>query len=1051
MLPRGRFLLFGLAVVPYALIAATGDQAKPTYAADVLPVMKAHCASCHSGPSASAGLDLTTADGLRKVIVAKNSKGSKLIQRLHGINGAQMPMGFAPLPADTIDKIAAWIDAGGIIEAGSAKHWSYVKPVRPAVPQSSSHWIRNPIDAFVLSRMKQEGMSPSPEASKEVLLRRVYLDLIGLPPSPREIDAFLADKRTDAYERVVDSLQTNPHYGERQAEPWLDLSRYADSDGYEKDLNRTAWRYRDWLVDAFNRNLTYDRFTIDQLAGDLLPNPTPDELIATGFNRNTMFNREGGVDQQEAHFNVVLDRVGTTSTVWLGSTLQCARCHDHKYDPFTQRDFYRMCAFFANSAVFPEGPKSVGEEKWFEAQIRVPSPRQAAEEQRLKADSFELTRRMALWTPELQHAYDSWLADAKKGPQWTVLNPSVLESKNGATLASDGFGVVSSTGKLPRSDIYTLTGKAGLTRIAGLSLEAIADKSLPSQGPGRSANGNFVVSHVSLSVGPKIYEFGKAVADFEQPQYAAAKVLAMDPNFGWAVLGQTGKSHELVLDLEKPIDVPPDTPVKVTIAQNWPGGEHLLGRFRISLTGQEHPTLLSVPPPIRKLLAVSGGEDAGAKALKDYFRKVTPLLEADRNRLAGIKIELDKLEASIPTALVMRDKPHPGPLTAYMHSRGEFLSKTELVTAGYPAALAQSLSQRAGTTRANLTAVIAEPTGAGQPIRQHPNTSTPSSHDPDPAPRPNIADNLAILPGPTLTRLELAKWIVSRDNPLSARVEVNRLWEQFFGRGIVETSEDFGTQGSRPSHPELFDWLACDFMDRGWDMKAMVRMIVTSSTYRQSSDASPARIDKDPQNVFLARGPRVRLDAETIRDTVLAAAGLLSRKIGGPSVFPYQPAGVWDTPYNGEQWMESKGEDRYRRGLYTFTKRTSPYPSFLDFDSTSREFCTVRRIRTNTPLQALAMLNDRAVLEAARALAKRMQSEGGTTQLGRIAYGFRLCTGRYPSKPEAFRLGALFDKLLRDYRNDPKVASKLAGNSEEAAWTMVGNVMLNLGETVTKE
>lgn len=1027
MLRTGRLALFGFAVAPFALLAAVGDQGKPTFAQDVAPILKAHCASCHAGPNASAGLDLTTTAGIKKVVTPKGSKDSLLIQRLRGIGGAQMPMGFAPLPEATISKIAAWIDNGADFGPGIAKHWAYQKPTKPPVPKLSSTWIRNPIDAFVLQRLRKEGLHPSPEAGKETLLRRVYLDLIGLPPSPREIDAFLADRRPDAYERVVDDLMKNPHYGERQAEPWLDLSRYADSDGYEKDLNRTAWKYRDWLISAFDRNLPYDRFTIEQLAGDLIPNATQDQLIATGFNRNTMFNREGGVDQEEAHFNVILDRVGTTATVWLGSTLQCARCHDHKYDPFTQKDFYRFSAFFSNSLILPEGSKEVGEEKWFESSMPAPTPEQAARETALKAQIVEADRRMNAWSPAIEAAYRQWRKESVKGPQWTVLQPDKLESRNGATLAADGFGVITSTGLLPASDDYTVTAKSGLTHLTGISVEAIADPSLPSYGPGRSANGNFVINKVKLVLPGGQVKFSKAVADYDQPDFEASKLFGKDPNVGWAVNGAEGKSHELVLELDKPIDVAADTPIQIVLEQHWSGGQHILGKFRVSLTSSEHPVMLFLPPKIRQLMSVAEQGDAGDKALREYFSKLTPLLDEDRSKLTSLKAKLARLEAAIPTALVMRDKPVSGPLTAFIHSRGEFLSPTDPVTSGFPAILAPE------TNAAKLTAT-------------HQLKSSDSKPERAAVPHINVNGKGAIA-GPVLTRLNLAKWLASRDNPLSARVEANRLWEQFFGRGIVETSEDFGTQGSRPSHPELLDWLACSFMDKGWDMKAMVRLIVTSSTYRQSSAATAASEEKDPHNILLARGPRVRLDAETIRDTILSASGLLSTKIGGPSVFPYQPANVWDTPYNGEQWMESKGGDRYRRGLYTFVKRSSPYPSSLSFDGTTRESCTVRRIRTNTPLQALAMLNDQAVFDAAKALGERMLKEPANQ---RIAFGFRLCTGRRPTKAEADRLTALLNKLEARYSKDQAAAKKLAGTPALAAWTMVANVLLNLDETVTK-
>jgi hypothetical protein len=1022
--------------------------------------MKAHCTSCHTGASASANLDLTTIAGIRRVLVPGSSNKSVLIERLRGTKGAQMPMGFAPLPKATIERIAAWIDQGATFEATQTKHWAYVKPVKPKVPfqkerQSTRKdkwvWFYNPIDSFVLQRLRKEGQKPSPEAPREILLRRVYLDLIGLPPTPKQLDAFLADRRPDAYDRVVDSLLKNPHYGERQAEPWLDLSRYADSDGYEKDLNRTIWKYRDWLIDAFNRNLPYDKFTTEQLAGDLLPNPTIDQLVATGFNRNTMFNREGGVDQEDAHYNVVLDRVNTTSTVWLGSTLQCSRCHDHKYDPFTQRDYYRMAAFFANSVIRPEGSNQIGEEKWFESEIKVPTPKQEAEQRKLKSQIAEIERRMKLWNPELQRSFEQWIKSAQHGPAWTVLTPTSVTAVNGTTFTTDEFGVITAGGSVPMTDDYTVCGKAGLTRINGIAIETIASKSLPSGGPGRADNGNFVISAVKLTVANKNGVLSRAVADFDQRDNGADKVNGKDPNFGWAVYGATGKSHEIVFDLREPLDVEPDDTVQVVIAQRWPGGKHTVGKFRVSLTNSEHPVSLTVPTKIRALMAMPE-EDAAAKALQEYFQTIAPEFDADRERLKGLIQSLKALESSIPTTLVMRDKPTPGPLTAYIHNRGEFLNPTELVTTGYPMVLDTPSSISPAQNSDEAKDVNAEMM-RGQAVEGSAETKTSQLRvAPDTKGAvPHINDNNRPgLTGPRLNRLDLAKWLVSRNNPLTARVQVNRMWEQFFGRGLVETSEDFGTQGSRPSHPELLDWLACEFMDKGWDMKSMVRLIVTSRTYRQKSSGTAATIARDPQNVLLGRGPRVRLDSETIRDNMLAASGLLSSKMGGPSVYPPQPAGVWDTPYNGESWMESKGEDRYRRGLYTFIKRSSPYPSFLSFDSTSRESCTVRRIRTNTPLQALALLNDQACIEAAKALGKRMTKEGGANNENRLSYGFRLCTGRRPNPPELSRLSQQLTKLTSKNSKDTEASKKIGDTPTEAAWAMVGNVLLNLDETVTK-
>ncbi len=679
-----------------------------------------------------------------------------------------MPMGLPALSATDTDAIKAWIKAGASFDKGAPrKHWAYIAPVKPKVPELRSTWVHNPIDAFVLARLKDEHLRPSPEASRETLIRRVTLDLTGLPPTPQEVDAFVFDRRADAYDRLVDRLLASPHYGEKQAQGWLDLARYADTDGYEKDLRRTNWKYRDWVIDAFNRNLPYDQFTIDQIAGDMLPDATVDDRIATGFNRNTMFNREGGVNQQEAHFAVVEDRAETTATVWLGSTLGCARCHDHKYDPFLQRDYYKMVAFYNNTQVYPEGPQDVGEEKWFEGALSLPTPEQKSDQTRLVA------------------------------------------------------------------------------KIASLQAEI------------------------------------KASASKE-------------------------KSAEL----------------------------------------------------------------------------------------AATQKQLDALNGQIQTALTLAEKPVSGPLTEWVRHRGEFTSRTEQVTAGTPGVLPPLKTARAD-------------------------------------------------------RLALAKWLVAKDNPLTARVEVNRLWEECFGRGIVETSEDFGTRGSPPTHPELLDWLACKFMSEDWNLKSMLRLIVTSATYRQSSDATPLLIERDPRNLLLARGPRFRLDAETIHDEALAASGLLSPKIGGPSVYPSQPEGIWDSPYSGDRWTLSQGDDRYRRGLYTFWKRTAPYPAYMAFDATSRETCTVRRIRTNTPLQALALLNDDFMMQASRALGKRMQ-RAGTNDPARLTEGFRFCTARRPKPAELTRLKALLVKLKTRYSERPKDAAKLGADPSDAAWVLVGNVLLNLDETITK-
>lgn len=819
--------LLVFATVPYVISLATGQKVQPsvTYAHDVAPILKAHCVSCHGGNAPDAKLDLSEGKKLMvggrsgPIVVPGKAAGSLLLQKVKDAAKDRMPLDLPPLSAEDIATIETWINQGALMPVkNSSKHWAYVKPRRPAIPIVDSQWVRNPIDSFVLARLRKEELQPSATANRETLIRRVSLDLIGLPPTPIEVKAFLEDHHANAYEKVVDRLLASRHYGERQARGWLDLARFADSDGYEKDLNRSVWKYRDWVIGAFNQNLPYDQFTTEQLAGDLLKNPTLSQKIATGFQRNTMFNREGGVNQEEAHFLVVEDRAEVTASVWLGSTLNCARCHDHKYDPFTQKDYYAMVAFYNNTAIYPRGPKEIGEEKWFESQIPAPSASQA----------------------------------------------SALSQRQ-------------------------LTAKASVETLGSLVTAKL----------------------------PGWIKSERASANSMLPEDIQTAVRSLEP----------------------------------TTVQN--------------------------------------------SLLTSYFRDHAPVLAQARAEVRIQQHLLDNLMNSIPTSLVMEEKPVRNPLTEWVRTKGVFQSKSIQVSARPPIVLGQIS-----------------------------------------APKPS--------------RLDLASWLVSRENPLTARVEVNRMWEQLFGKGIVETSEDFGTRCAPPTHPELLDWLASEFMDRKWDMKSMQKLMVTSATYMQDSDASIASVQRDPQNLWLSHGPRFRMEAEMIRDNALAASGLLNRKIGGPSVYPFQPAGVWDTPYNGEQWSTSKGDERYRRGIYTFMKRSSPYPSMVSLDATSRETCTVRRTRTNTPLQALALLNDEVMMDASKALGSKML-RAGTTTSERIAAGYNQCLARQPKAAELTVMKRLVNKLLKKYESQPATSKLLAETPLSATYTMVANVLLNLDETMTKE
>lgn len=725
--------------------------------------------------------------------------------------------------------------------------------------------------------------------------------------------------------------------------------------------------------------MPYDQFTVQQLAGDLLPKPTRDQLVATGFHRNTMFNREGGVDQREAHFAVILDRVDTTATVWLGSTLGCARCHDHKYDPFTQKDYYKMAAFFSNTVVQPRGPKEVGEEKWFEPVIPYPSDSQEKTEIALKKRVSELTKAVSGPVQNYRERLDNWKAGFNRMTDWMPLYPDKAKAENSVLRVLPDQSVLA-IGQIPDQDLYRMSFRAPSGGVTGLRLTALTDPSLGSQGPGRNGNGNFVMTGFKVSKENQIIPFIDVLSDFLQSDYSLANLGTEDRSLGWAISPKMGIPHDIQVAFAAPIPAGTDFEVELDFHSPWK--KHELGRFRIDATSSTNP------------LGERLGKTLKPSDLERYFREHLPDHAKAYRELAQAKAELKRLQDSIPTAPILQEKPTVEPPFTYVHRRGEFLSRTQLVQAAPPSFLSPF------------------------------NTTRPD-------------------------RLALAKWIISPDNPLTARVEVNRIWEQYFGRGLVETCEDFGTRGAKPSHPELLDWLATEFMLRHWDIKAIHRLIVTSAAYRQASESTKQGQDRDPSNILLSRGPRFRLDAEAIRDTALYASGLMDNEIGGPSVYPYQPAGIWDSPYSGEQWMTSAGRNLYRRSLYTFWKRTATYPFFTSFDATTRESCTVRRIRTNTPLQALALLNDQEMLEAAKALARRMQSKK-TPDRDAITFGFRACTGRRPALGEIERLLELKNKVAGRYRQNPEQIKSLNIDAEAAAWTMVGNVLLNLDETVTK-
>ena len=990
------------------------------YATDIKPIFEKYCAECHGRTKARAQLRLHSPEWIRKggqsgpAIVPGNSHTSELMRRVTDPNEEdRMPLDGDPLPAETIAQLKTWIEQGAPMPAGASAadtiedHWAYRKPVRPEPPAvQRTDWARNAIDRFVLARLERETLAPSPEASRPALLRRVTLDLTGLPPTPEEVDAFLADTRPDAYERVVDRLLASPHYGERWARPWLDLARYADTNGYEKDNRRDIWKYRDWVIDAFNRDLPFDRFTVEQIAGDMLPKPTVEQKIATGFHRNAMTNEEGGVDPEESRYEVLVDRTNTTATVFLGTTLGCAQCHNHKYDPFTQKDYYRLLAFFANedfdSKGFGDGTR------YFEPILELATPEQEAARKDLQADIDRFDKELKTSTPELRDAQSRWEESLRAAfAAWTPVAPQDATATGGAVLRVMPDGSILAGGANPPLTAYTVTGATKATQITGVRIEALPDPSLPRGGPGRDGYGHFRVTGLRVAAAPagaatalepvvfKTMKVDDSASPFEPADLLGGKPSGYARKSGsWAVNAMRDADRlprNAVLAAAEPFGFASGTRLQIRI-------DHLdgtigqgMGRFRIWVTDTANPLEgADLAPRLRRVLALPAAERSTAQAeeLAAVFRAATPLLKETRDALAAKRKALADLK--IPSTLVMRERPSFERPSFELRIRGSFSAKGERVYAATPRAL------------------------------------------------PGMRDDLPI------NRLGLARWLVDPGNPLVARVAVNRMWEQLFGRGLVETSEDFGSQGTPPTHPELLDWLATEFVANRWSQKSLLRTIVLSSTYRQSSAVPSGGADRDPYNRLFARGPRVRLEAEMIRDVTLAVSGLLSPKMFGPSVFPVQPDGIWNMPYNSDKWTVSPGEDRFRRSLYTFWRRTALYPSFMTFDATSREFCTVRRVRTNTPLQALTLLNDPASFEAARALARRMGG-AGTSPQARVASGIKLVLSRPSTPSEVDRLVALYEKELAQYRQRGE------SDPEMAAWTMVANVLLNLDEAITKE
>ncbi|MFT5123346.1 MAG: hypothetical protein ACI9TH_002148 [Kiritimatiellia bacterium] len=952
---------------------------------DIRPILQANCFVCH-GPDEEARkgkLRIDTEAGARAdlgeghaALIPGKPDESEIVYRVE----TEDPDDIMPplksehrLTDDEKARLRAWIKSGGAY----AEHWSFVSPTKASPPKvQETDWPSHPLDHFVLARLEDAKVPHAARADRYTLIRRVSLDLTGLPPTPEEADAYVQDASPDAWAKVVERLLASPHFGERWARMWLDLARYADTRGYEKDKHRDMWRYREWVIDAFNQDLSLDAFTRDQLAGDLIPDSTPEQLVATAFHRNTMTNEEGGTDNEEYRVAAVKDRVDTTMQVWMGITMGCAKCHTHKYDPVTISDYYAFYAFFNqtedNDNEAPSAP--------------TPSPDQVAELARLDNEIARLDKSLSPTSP----AFAAWKKSQQTAPNpWTDVRLEAFTSRHaGAGLEQDPDGLLRATGTRPDKDTWTVTVIPPAGKLTALRLETLPKKAIN----GRPKDLNVAIREITVELAgpeatPRKLTLKNPRADFSQKGWEVAKAIDGDVSAGWAFSPQKDVPHAAVFDLETPIEASPDTRLRLTLEQQY-GQQLILGEFRLRVSGED-PSLLTA--------AVDG--DAG---LFQAFLQASPDLKSLDQQRTKARAAHKQINDQIPKTLVMRELPANRQRTTRIQQRGNFLDPGDVVTPQVP------------------TIFASWPVDA-----------------------------------PT-NRLGVAEWLIRADNPLTDRVFVNRIWARLFGIGIVETEEDFGLQGLPPDNPALLDWLAVDFRDNGRSLKQLLRTLVHSSTYQQAAEMKSAHASTDPNNRMLSRASRFRLPAETIRDQALVASGLLTRSLGGPSVMPPQPDGVWKTTYNVNKWVNATDGNRYRRGLYTYLKRTSPYPSLTTFDAGSGEVCQIRRVRTNTPLQALITLNDPAFLEMAGALATRMQ-EAGSDPTTRISRGFRLALIRPPTERELQGLMQLYDRLNASYAAQPEAGTELArsaglndSHKTEPALIGIANALLNLDELLMK-
>jgi len=966
---------------------------------DIRPLLSDNCYLCH-GPDAEERkadlrLDVQSEAHKSAIVPGSSDKSDAIVRILSQDLDERMPPTDSgkSLSDDEVELLRRWIDEGAVYQ----KHWSFEPPKSREAPETSNpDWSRNPIDTFVLAKLEAEGIEPSPSADKTTLIRRATLDLTGVPPTIEEVDAFLADDSTDAYEKLIDRLMASERFGERMAVDWLDAARYADTMGYQADWERTQWPWRTWVIDAYNRNLPFDEFTVEQLAGDLLPNPSVDQKIATGFNRNHRINDEGGIIPEEYLVEYLVDRVETTTGVWMGMTFGCARCHEHKYDPISQKDFYQFLAFF-NSV--PEKGKDgrIGHAK---PVMQVAMRGRQPEYERLKEAVKDTEEAYDRSVDKIRPAFETWSKEirdrwARGELHWSIDKPSRVDVSllTKFDILDDQSVLINSDGL--ESPTYTVDLRPQLESVSALRLEVLPDASL--EGGLTRGDGEFLLSNLTIGIQrkgdrrPKSLKIASAQASFELADFPVSGTLDKDKKSGWKVgADDVPEGAFAVFALQEPIDIASGDKLVVKLIQKSSQPDQAIGRFRLSTTREEAPRFeagTGIEAEAFAALRHSPKERSveQTKSMSRYHATIAPENTSIRESYQIAKSRLSRFEVDYTTHVMgMEEMPEARP--THILERGVYNKPGEQVGARVPEELFGSLPE-------------------GQPAN----------------------------------RLGLAKWLVSGEHPLTARVIVNRYWAMLFGNGLVETVEDFGLQGAYPSHPELLDWLATEYPRMGWDTKALIKMIMTSSTYRQSSEVSPELAERDPKNRMLARMTRFRLPAEMIRDQALFTSGLLVEKIGGPSVKPYQPEGLWaelsfqSAIRTTDFYIQGKGDDLYRRSLYTFWKRSVPPPTMATFDAPSREMCVLSRPRTNTPLQALALMNDPTFVEAARVFAENVAISSRQESEAHLRQAFRTLLARDPSYSELMILKDGFERRLRNFRQDPDSAKALLAVGESAS------------------